>query len=1071
MRRTDTGIPALSICITVRNSESTFEATLKSVRERAPQAEIVVVDTMSSDSTPEIAKKYADVYQEYRGPKGDWDKDLPWIDDMAAARQKTFELASGRWRMWVDSDDRLAGPAEAEKLLKLNARWKPMSLNADHGPDEGSLEDLLLNLEKDHPEADVVYAPYLYMRDKDDTAVIWQERERIIKWSTPARWRWAEAAHEILVPVPGYKPKYRIEFAHLLFVHERKFDQAALDYSTARHFAVLSKQYDAGDKTTRRCLYLAAYAKTLCPAREREFIDAAHLASTTMTDRYRSMIALGTMFARQGLFLDAREAFAAATHMRGDLPDAWIHGAESWIAAEDSVLAADWLEKGILAGAGQMDSYIGARHLAIRYPTLLALEYQKIAVMLRKAGDQERALQYLAKAVEALDVVLGSSAIGEDRREAYVRRARMHNEFLAQKNAISLKNLSDYLVNNDEPAKAVAVLAQAPWNLQDHPILIEAQKKLEPVVRHMSDPKAYQDFYEKDLETGYVHSPESWLDPEKGGLGRVRWVANWINAYAPNCTVMDLGCFDGIVGIPLLLLCPGIKYFGLDIYQKSVDKFRERLKARGLDNRAEIHRIDSISEFKKIRKEPVDVAIWFEVIEHVPDVVGELKRILSHVRPGGQLFVTTPWGSFDAGHPPEKNDHGTPRDSRGHVRAMTARDVVTVFEAAGVEVEDLHKLHVDMATLGDGLHVQGSLRPARQDVKPAVFAVPGALWDWNSRTVHSQGMGASEKSIVQVSEALALDYRKVEVYGPVPNADVYKGVRYWPKEQLRHLAEGKIVVSRRPDYAKYLDGVTRKKLQKILWLQDAIYPELNAEMAEDYEKIVVVSNWHKEAMNELHGVPLDKMEVIYNPVDGRMFRGPNKPARKTDRFIYCSSPDRGLIPLLKLWPRILEALPEANLQIFYGWRGCQKLGGAANAEWTKRYEAARRAFETLRYQKGVEVLDMVDPTTLSIAMMSAGVWAYPVVDFHETCCTAALEARAAGCVPVAPPFAALTETARCKQSFITPMPDQKGWEDVFVESCLFASKVSEADRMTMSAETINQHSIEVSVAKWRALLE
>lgn len=1073
MRRTDKGIPVLSFCLSVRNCESTLEVCLKSVRERAPQAEIVVVDNMSRDTTPDVAAKYADVLVRYRGPKDDWTVDDPWTTDMAASRQKAFELASGRWRAWVDSDDRIAGPEEAEKILKLNARWQPTASAVEKSADKPvSIEELLLQLEKQYPAADCVWAPYCYARDEKGAAYVWQERERIIKWSDPARWLWREKAHEILVPVEGYRPAMRIDFAHLLFVHEREFNDHSVKYSTDRHFAVLHKQYVEGDRTTRRCLYLAAYALTLCPEREREFIDAAHGAATTPIDRYRSLIALGQHYTRRGLFQDAREAFGAATYMRGDLPDAWLHGAEAWVKVEDWPLAAEWFEKGIACPSGAVESYINPRSHVIKYPTILSEVYEKIGGLLRKSGDHGRAVLYYRNAVASMEKVEKNPAIGEDLREAACRRIRVHNELLSEENAVALGNLAKYLINNDEPKKALELLRSVPWNLQDHPIVIDLEKRLAPVARHLSHSDAYLDFYAADLETGYVQSPDAWLDPSVGSLARVRWIADWLNTYAPNATVLDVGCFDGIIGIPLLLLCPGIKYVGVDIYEKSVRKFTERLKERGLDDRAKVFRLDRIEDLRQVCQAPFDVAMWFEVIEHVPDPAQEMRSILQHVRPGGQIFVTTPWGSFDAGHPPDKTDHGTPRDSRGHVRAMTPRDVVEVFERAGVEVEDLEKHQVPVDTLGDGLHARGSFRKPSAAGLSAIFAVPGALWDWNGRSLHAGGMGASEKSIVQIGEALAQDYRTVEVYGPVPRPDVYRGVRYWPKEQLRHVKEGKVIVSRSPGYGKRLDEtVLKTPLKKILWLQDAYYPDLTPEAAAHYEKIVVVSEWHRDAMHELHGVPLEKMEVIYNPVDPRLYTVADKPTRKRDHFVYASSPDRALVPLLKLWPRIRAALPEATLEIFYGFRGAQRLSFGSDANWTKRYEECRREFEELRYQPGITVRDMVDPVSLSRSFLSAGVWAYPVIDFNETCCTNALEARAAGCVPVAPPLAGLQETARCPQSFLTPFATVSGWEDAFLEAVVMATHVSDQDRATMAAEAMMRYSIAAVLPKWKELLQ
>ena len=58
--------------------------------------EIIVVDTGSSDGTPELAcERGASVSHE------------PWRDDFAAARNKALELCSGEWVLYIDADERV----------------------------------------------------------------------------------------------------------------------------------------------------------------------------------------------------------------------------------------------------------------------------------------------------------------------------------------------------------------------------------------------------------------------------------------------------------------------------------------------------------------------------------------------------------------------------------------------------------------------------------------------------------------------------------------------------------------------------------------------------------------------------------------------------------------------------------------------------------------------------------------------------------------------------------------------------------------------------------------------------
>lgn len=82
----------LSLCMIVRNEEDTLPQSLASAR--AFVDEIVVVDTGSTDRTPDVARAFdARVF------------DFPWCDDFAAARNQSIEHATSDWIFWMDADD------------------------------------------------------------------------------------------------------------------------------------------------------------------------------------------------------------------------------------------------------------------------------------------------------------------------------------------------------------------------------------------------------------------------------------------------------------------------------------------------------------------------------------------------------------------------------------------------------------------------------------------------------------------------------------------------------------------------------------------------------------------------------------------------------------------------------------------------------------------------------------------------------------------------------------------------------------------------------------------------------
>ena len=85
----------LALCIIVKNEERNLQACLDSVRGVA--SEIVVVDTGSSDTTPQIAARNRATVVPF---------DFSFVD-FAAARNQSIARATGRWILVLDADETL----------------------------------------------------------------------------------------------------------------------------------------------------------------------------------------------------------------------------------------------------------------------------------------------------------------------------------------------------------------------------------------------------------------------------------------------------------------------------------------------------------------------------------------------------------------------------------------------------------------------------------------------------------------------------------------------------------------------------------------------------------------------------------------------------------------------------------------------------------------------------------------------------------------------------------------------------------------------------------------------------
>lgn len=84
----------LSLCMIVKNEEASLPNCLNSVKELVD--EIVVLDTGSTDRTPEIAREF--------GAKVHYFK---WCDDFSAARNESLKYVQGDWVLILDADEKL----------------------------------------------------------------------------------------------------------------------------------------------------------------------------------------------------------------------------------------------------------------------------------------------------------------------------------------------------------------------------------------------------------------------------------------------------------------------------------------------------------------------------------------------------------------------------------------------------------------------------------------------------------------------------------------------------------------------------------------------------------------------------------------------------------------------------------------------------------------------------------------------------------------------------------------------------------------------------------------------------
>lgn len=121
-----------------------------------------------------------------------------------------------------------------------------------------------------------------------------------------------------------------------------------------------------------------------------------------------------------------------------------------------------------------------------------------------------------------------------------------------------------------------------------------------------------------------------------------------------------------------------------------------------------------------------------------------------------------------------------------------------------------------------------------------------------------------------------------------------------------------------------------------------------------------------------------------------------------------------------MWPEIRKAVPDATLDIYYGWNGFDEMHRSDPAQMKWKWEVIRKLFELK--ELGVVEHGRVSHEELAKEMKRIKVWAYPTT-FAEINCITAIKAQAAGMIPI---------TSHCYALKESVLVDEPSYDDIDV---------------------------------------
>lgn len=307
-------------------------------------------------------------------------------------------------------------------------------------------------------------------------------------------------------------------------------------------------------------------------------------------------------------------------------------------------------------------------------------------------------------------------------------------------------------------------------------------------------------------------------------------------------------------------------------------------------------------------------------------------------------------------------------------------------------------------------NVQPATGGAKRLLKIGIWT--GWAWEpWSPASVKT-GIGGSETAAICMARELAKAGHHVQAYANCEGMEgFYDGVEYihWQKawDKPDELNHDVLVVSRQVQPLHRFKNVK----SKILWVHD-INVGSPAEVGDSFDavdKIFCLSEWHKGYFVDSYPILKKSPKVIVtrNGIDLDRFEA--EPIKQGNRLIYTSSPDRGLEKLLELFPHIRAEVPNAELHVYYGFKTWTEMAKSRSSlESMRRIQAIQ---DLMANTPGVVFHDRVGQKEIADAFLASKIWSYPTW-FTETSCITAMEAQAAGCIPVTSNLAALSETVK-----------------------------------------------------------
>jgi hypothetical protein len=355
--------------------------------------------------------------------------------------------------------------------------------------------------------------------------------------------------------------------------------------------------------------------------------------------------------------------------------------------------------------------------------------------------------------------------------------------------------------------------------------------------------------------------------------------------------------------------------------------------------------------------------------------------------------------------------------------------------------------------------------PKVPDKPILVFHADGGFNHWSGSSILTIGVGGSETYIIEHARYIQKSgLFDVYVFCNCLEVENFEGVIYKPladyysfiKQNYIHTC----IVSR---YSEYLP-VTFKGLTENVYLviHDLTPTGIVIPVDKKLKKIFCLTEWHVDYFTQIFPTLKNITVPFYYGIDFEKFKNENIMIKQEYKFIYSSFPNRGLLQLLQLWPKIHEYQPLASLHIYCDIKG--KWVNQVEGEMMEKIRELLKLYNASENNMNIYYYGWVNKQVLAESWLTADIWFYPCT-FMETFCLTALEAALTKTLVITNNLAALQNTVGQRGVVIKGEATETKWQE---KALIKIKKYLDPANKSLKNELIKQNYEWASTLSWES---